>query len=138
MTRTLTTSSTIPTVVSVPATGPSHSSVIRAVADANQKSAEKAIQEQRELAHELSRAEAKAKISDAIAASVADEEKKVIDAANKRMAEVHARREAEATKAAKAIEEAREIAKRKMDQAREEERAAIEKVVATHARNVVA
>jgi hypothetical protein len=54
------------------------------------------------------------------------------------MAEVHARKEAEASKAAKLIEEAQASLAKKMEQAREEERSAIDKVVASHARNVVA
>lgn len=102
------------------------------------KSAEETIQEQRNLAHELSKTEAKSKIFEAINSSVKTEEAKVIESANKRMMEVHARKEAEAAKAAKAIEDAQNATAKKMEQAREEERAAIDKVVATHARNVIA
>jgi len=54
------------------------------------------------------------------------------------MAEVHARKEQEASKAAKLIEEAQAATSKKIEQARLEESAAIDKVVATHARNVIA
>lgn len=115
-----------------------HSSVLRAVADANQHSAETTIREQRNLANDLERSEAKNKIFDAINSSVKDEERKVIDAANKRMAEVHARKEQEATKAAKAIDEAHAATAKKLEQIRAEEKAAIDKVVSKTASNVVA
>jgi hypothetical protein len=108
------------------------------VADANQKSAETTIKEQRDLADNLQKNEANAKIFEAINSSVKDEERKVIDAANKRMAEVHARKEQEATKAAKAIQDAQSATTKKIEQARAEEKVAIDKVVADRAKNVVA
>ena len=115
-----------------------HSSVIRAIADANQKSAEVTIKEQRDMADQLQKSEAQKRIVEAINRSVADEERKIIDAANKRMAEVHARKEQEANKAAKAIEEAQAAAAKKVEAIRKEEQAAIAKLVNKHAGNVVA
>ena len=66
------------------------------------------------------------------------EEQKVIENANKRMAEVHARKQAEVSKAAEEIERAHVDAQKRMEEARASERAAIDQVVAKSARNVVA
>lgn len=102
-----------------------HSSILRAVADANQRSAELTIREQRDLADQLQAVESKNKIVEAINNSVKEEEEKIIDAANRRMAEVHARKEQEATKAAKAIEEAQKETAKKIEELRKAEIAKI-------------
>ena len=88
---------------------------MRAVADANLKTAEVTIDGQRNMAGRIQKSEAQRKISEAINNSVKDEEQKVIDAANKRMGEVHAKRTEEANKAVKAIEDAQKSTESKVE-----------------------
>ena len=95
-----------------------HSSVMRAVADANERQAYQTVEEQRNVAGKLEAIEAKTKINEAINKSVREEEQKVIDAANKRMAEVHAKKAQEAAKAAKAIDDARAATSKKVEKAK--------------------
>jgi len=86
---------------------------MRAIADANQQSASDTVDEQRAVAAKLEQIEAQARINEAINNSVKKEEQKVIDDANKRMAEVHAKKAKEAAAAAQAIEDARKESKSK-------------------------
>ena len=55
----------------------------------------------------MEKLEKQARINESINESVKKEEQKVIEAANKRMAEVHARKNLEANNAAQAIEAAK-------------------------------
>ena len=75
----------------MPAKAPS-AAVMRSIADANEASNAAVVQEQRDVAKKLESTEYQAKINESVNASVKKEEKAVIDAANKRMAEVHARK----------------------------------------------
>jgi hypothetical protein len=75
----------------VPAKAPS-AAVMRSIADANEASNAAVVQEQRDVAKKLESTEYQAKINESVNSSVKKEEKAVIDAANKRMAEVHARK----------------------------------------------
>ena len=54
----------------------------------------------------MEKLESQAVINEAINENVKKEEQKVIEAANKRIAEIHARKATEATKALRAIEKA--------------------------------
>ena len=116
---------------------PPHSSVMRAIADANQQSAADTVDEQRTVADKLEKIEAQARINEAINESVKKEEQRVIDDANKRMAEVHAKKAKEAAAAAEKIEALRKESKTKQDAAKKEEADAIAKVISTHSSNVV-
>lgn len=75
----------------MPAKAPS-AAVMRSIADANEASNAAVVQEQRDVAKKLESTEYQAKINESVNSSVKKEEKAVIDAANKRMAEVHARK----------------------------------------------
>lgn len=75
----------------VPAKAP-HSSVMRAIASANESSSEVKVKEQRDVADKMERIESQAAINESINNSVKEEEAKVIEAANKRMAEVHSKK----------------------------------------------
>jgi hypothetical protein len=77
---------------------------MRAVAQANEQTAAEKVKEERDVADKMERLEKQARINEAINESVKQEEQRVIEAANKRMAEVHARKNTEANKAAKAID----------------------------------
>ena len=88
---------------------PPHSSVMRAIASANEQSAWDTVNGQRQVAKKLETIEAQARINEAINNSVKKEEQKVIDDANKRMAEVHAKKAKEASAAVAAIEAARKV-----------------------------
>jgi len=83
-----------------------HSSVMRAIAEANEESAMEKVREQRSVADKLEALEKQASINDSINESVKREEQRVIEAANKRMAEVHARKATMANEASAAIEAA--------------------------------
>ena len=88
------------TAVAAPDAAPVNSSVMRAVASANEHTAMDKVNSQREIADKLEKAEVQNKINKAINESVANEEKRVIEEASRRMAEVHAKKAQEATKAA--------------------------------------
>ena len=120
-----------------PAKAP-NSSVMKAIADANQATAMDHVTEQREVASKMEKLEHQAQINESINESVKAEEQKVIEVANKRMAEVHSRKAQEAKSAADAIESAKADSKAKQDSAKKEEQAAINKALSTHASNVVA
>lgn len=62
----------------------------------------------------------------------------MIEAANKRIAEIHAKKATEASKALKAIEKAQEKSEKKKAEAKEKERDAVAKVVSKHADKVIA
>ena len=95
-----------------PAKAP-NSSVMKAIADANQATAMDHVTEQREVASKMEKLEHQAQINESINESVKAEEQKVIEAANKRMAEVHSRKAQEAKSAADAIEAAKASSKAK-------------------------
>ena len=97
-----------------------HSSVMRAIAEANEESAMEKVREQRSVADKLEALEKQASINDSINESVKREEQRVIEAANKRMAEVHARKATMANEASAAIEAAG-IARAKAEKAAEKE-----------------
>ena len=65
------------------------------------------------------------------------EEQRVIEEANKRMADVHSRKAQEANKAAQAIEAAKENSRKKQEAAKAAEAADIAKAVSTSATNTV-
>ena len=111
---------------------------MKAIADANQATAMDHVTEQREVASKMEKLEHQAQINESINESVKAEEQKVIEAANKRMAEVHSRKAQEAKSAADAIEAAKADSKAKQESAKKEEQAAISKALSTHASNVVA
>ena len=66
------------------------------------------------------------------------EEQKVIEAANKRIAEIHSRKATEATKALKAIESAQDKSEKKKAAALAKESEAVAKTVKKHADKVIA
>ena len=72
--------------------GAPNSSVMRAIASANEASAMDKVNEQLSIAKKMQNLENKAKVNEAINKSTSEEEKKVIEAANKRMAEVHSKK----------------------------------------------
>ena len=86
----------------------------------------------------MEKLESQSKINDAINQSVKEEEQRVIEAANRRMAEVHAKKAQEADAAAKAIEKAHHDREAKELQARREEEDAINSALRKHSSNVVA
>ena len=119
----------VPVSPAVAADAPApHSSVMRAIAKANEESAMEKVREQRKVADKLERLEKQANINDAINDSVKREEQKVIEAANKRMAEVHARKASEANAASKAIEDAGAARAKAEEAAAKAEKDAIDKV----------
>ena len=79
--------------------------VMRAVADANESSAMYKVNEQLSIAKKMKNLENIAKVNESINKAAKDEEKKVIDAANKRMSEVHLQKETRASAAAKTVAE---------------------------------
>jgi hypothetical protein len=97
-----------------------HSSVMRAIAEANEESAMEKVREQRSVADKLEALEKQASINDSINESVKREEQRVVEAANKRMAEVHARKATMANEASAAIEAAG-LARSKAEKAAEKE-----------------
>ena len=127
----------VPVYQSPPPQNAPNSGVMRAVAAANEQSALDKVNEQRGVANKLEKIEDQSKINESINQSVKLEEQRVIDEANKRMAEVHSRKAREAAQAAKKIEEARIARKKKEEAARKEEEAAINSVIKTHSGNVV-
>lgn len=111
---------------------------MRAIADANMQSAVDKVTQQREVADKMEKLERQAAINDQINESVKQEEQRVIDAANRRMAEVHAKKAEEANAAFKAIESAAIERKATEAAARKKELDAVTRIRATHAINVVA
>lgn len=65
------------------------------------------------------------------------EEQRVIEDANKRMAEVHAKKAVMASNAAKAIEKTKEETLRKVDALKSEEKSLIDKLITFNAASVV-
>ena len=86
----------------------------------------------------MEKLERQAAINDSINDSVKQEEQRVIDAANRRMAEVHAKKAEEANAAFKAIESAATDRKASEAAARKKELEAVTRIRATHSSNVVA
>lgn len=121
-----------------PNTPAPNSSVMRAIADANMQSAVDKVTQQRDVANKMEMLERQAAINDQINESVKREEQRVIDAANRRMAEVHAKKAEEANAAFKAIEAAANERKATEEAARKKELDAVKKIRSTHASNVVA
>lgn len=79
-----------------PDTPAPNSTVMRAIADANLQSAMDKVKQQKEVADKMEKLEHQAAINDSINESVKKEEQRVIEAANRRMAEVHAKKAEEA------------------------------------------
>ena len=79
-----------------PNTPAPNSSVMRAIADANMQSAADKVKQQRDVADKMEKLERQAAINEQINESVKQEEQRVIEAANRRMAEVHAKKAEEA------------------------------------------
>jgi len=96
------------------------------------------VHQQREVADKMEKLEHQAAINDSINESVKKEEQRVIEAANRRMAEVHAKKAEEANQAFQAIEAANNERKASEEAARKKELDAILKAKATHSANVVA
>ena len=89
-----------------PSTGAPNSKVLKAIAASNEARAMKKVKEQRKIADKMEKLESQSVINEEINENVKKEEQKVIEAANKRIAEIHARKATEANKAVKAIEKA--------------------------------
>lgn len=96
------------------------------------------VHQQRDVADKMEKLEHQAAINDSINESVKKEEQRVIEAANRRMAEVHAKKAEEANQAFQAIEAANKERKDAEEAARKKEMETILKVKATHSSNVVA
>jgi len=96
------------------------------------------VHQQRDVADKMERLEHQSRINDAINDSVKREEQKVIEAANKRMAEVHSRKAEEANSASKAVEAAKSARIAAESAARKAENDAINRITSTSAGNVVA
>ena len=111
---------------------------MRAIADANEESAMEKVREQRSVANDLERLEKQASINDAINESVKQEEQRVIEAANKRMAEVHARKATMASEAAAAIDAAAAARAKAEREAEKTERQAIKAAEKAAAESTVA
>jgi len=120
-----------------PNTPAPNSSVMRAIADANMQSAVDKVTQQRDVADKMEKLERQAAINDSINDSVKQEEQRVIDAANRRMAEVHAKKAEEANAAFKAIESASTDRKATEAAARKKELDAVTRIRATHSANVI-
>ena len=127
----------VPKAIVPTATAP-NSSVMRAIADANESSAADKVKDQRDVANKMEKLEGQAKINQAINESVKKEEQKVIEAANKRMAEVHSKKAEEANKASAAIDDARAKTKEAIAAAKKEESDAIKAATKSSAASVVA
>ena len=121
-----------------PDTPAPNSSVMRAIADANLQSAVDKVKAQRDVADKMERLENQAAINDSINESVKKEEQRVIEAANRRMAEVHAKKAEEASQAFQAIEEARHARMAAEEAARKKEFDTVNSIRAKHSANVVA
>ena len=128
----------VPMVVSPsPPNLPPHSSVMRAVASANERAAADKVQEERRVADKQEKVESQEVINESINESVKQEEQRVIEDANRRMAEVHNRKAEYARAAAEAIDKASAERAKKVEEAQAEEAATIKKVVSDHSSNVV-
>ena len=80
----------------------------------------------------MERLEHQAIINDSINDSVKKEEQRVIEAANRRMAEVHARKAEEANSASQAIDSAKKDKYAAIDSAEAREKLAIRKIADEH------
>ena len=69
------------------------------------------------MADKMEKLESQSQINEAINENVKKEEQKVIEAANKRIAEIHAKKATEANKAVKAIEKAQQRAEEQKEAA---------------------
>ena len=86
----------------------------------------------------MEKLEHQAAINESINESVKKEEQRVIEAANRRMAEVHAKKAEEANQAFQAIEAAKNDRASAVAAAIKKEQDAINKIRSTHSANVVA
>ena len=121
-----------------PSSGAPNSKVIKAVAASNEAKAMKKVNAQRKVADKMEKLESQGQINEAINENVKKEEQKVIEAANKRIAEIHSRKATEATKALKAIESAQDKSEKKKAAALAKESEAVAKTVKKHADKVIA
>lgn len=110
---------------------------MRAIADANMQSAMDKVKQQREVAEKMEKLENQAAVNESINESVKKEEQRVIEAANRRMAEVHAKKAEEANQAFQAIEAAKNERASAVAAALKKEADSISKTRSTHAANVV-
>ena len=110
---------------------------MRAVASANERAAADKVQEERRVADKQEKVESQEVINESINESVKQEEQRVIEDANRRMAEVHNRKAEYARAAAEAIDKASAERAKKVEEAQAEEAATIKKVVSDHSSNVV-
>lgn len=85
----------------------------------------------------MERIEQQSSVNDSINDHVKKEEQRVIEEANRRMAEVHSRKAQEANKANAEIESAKEAYRKKEAALKAEENDAINKAINTHSKNVV-
>ena len=111
---------------------------MRAIASANEESTAAKVKEQRDVANKMERIENQASINESINNSVKEEEVKIIDAANKRMAEVNSKKASQANEAAQDIQKAQEESKKAQKEAREKENKAIKEAIKKHSDTVVA
>lgn len=86
----------------------------------------------------MEKIEHQARINESINESVKREEQRVIEAANRRMAEVHAKKAEEANRASKEIESAHAKRKSAIDNALRDEERSIADAVRSHSDAVVA
>ena len=86
----------------------------------------------------MEKLEHQAAINESINESVKKEEQRVIEAANRRMAEVHAKKAEEANQAFQAIEAAKNARADAVASAIKKEQDTINKIKSTHSANVVA
>lgn len=81
-----------------------NSEVMRAIADANTASLMEKTDELNKVARQMEKLENTAKVNKAINKSTSDEESSVIEASNKRMSDIHLKKESEANKSAEKLE----------------------------------
>ena len=82
-----------------------NASVMRAIANANEVAAMSKVEEMNNVGKKITHLENVDKVNEAINKKVKQEEQEVIEAANKRMAEVHAKKESQATAAADKVDD---------------------------------
>ena len=113
------------------------SEVMRAIADANESSAMDKVSEERKIAKRMEGLENQARVNEAINKSTSDEESNVIEAANKRMSEIHKEKEHNANKGSMKIDDIKANTKKALMAANADEQGAISKAVGKASKNVV-
>ena len=115
-----------------------NASVMRAIASANEAASMAKVEEVSQVGKKITHEENVARVNEAINKKVKLEEQEVIEAANKRMAEVHAKKETQATAAADSIDDIHKKRADKFKKIEKEERSTIDSVVNNHSDKVVA